>query len=755
MINRDSLPTEQLMRQHVRHCLIFITVLSALFALFLFLQPGSAPVFTIGDDIGAAALEIVALLLALPLALPRSMGQSHPRVTGARLLLALSIGIFTVGQLIWVANQDVLHLASLFPSWADAGFLGALPLLLLGIQLLSRHPLSLVTRARVFADSTMILVGVVTFTWYFLLGPTLLQGGNSPLSRVVSATSPVCDLLLVMCLLLLAGNSGGSTPRRTVLPLTLGLVILTVANVVYGYQQLHHVYVTGTILDIGWPLGFLLIGLAVRTLYLPALPGYGMPVARHEPAVGCTDSQFSLWRALLPYGFIPVVGALIVSLQWVNSDARLARGVYVGGLALVAIVLLRQILARVENLQLSRQVHAQNRALTEMNARLEALATTDPLTALPNHRAMVAALDREFARARRYPCSFAVLFVDIDHFKRLNDRYGHASGDTALGEFAHVMSASVRSTDTVGRWGGEEFVILLPEVDAGTALMMAESVRLAVAGHRFTSLAATHLTSSIGVAVCPNHGDTRGVLLHAADRAMYVAKALGRNQVRTAEDPAVAMFGHDHPQDEGEREGERETTWFGIIEALAAIMDARDHATNAHAHAVAALAMRLAVILGLPAGQTRMIGAAGRLHDIGKVAVPDAILGKPARLTAAEWVVIRRHPAVGAEIVNCVPMLRAAGPMIHGHHERWDGGGYPDGDAGEAIPFGARIVAVADVYSALVEERPYRAAFTPDVAMGLVRQGAGTQSDPAVVAALARHLAIGTTGGQEAAKEPA
>jgi len=164
--------------------------------------------------------------------------------------------------------------------------------------------------------------------------------------------------------------------------------------------------------------------------------------------------------------------------------------------------------------------------------------------------------------------------------------------------------------------------------------------------------------------------------------------ALGRNQVRMADDPAVASLDYDHLEDDGEREGERETTWFGIIESLAAMMDARDHATNAHPHAVAALAMRLAVILGLPAGQTRIIGAAGRLHDIGKVAVPDAILSKPERLTAAEWVLMRRHPAVGAEIVNRVPMLRAVVPMIHGHHERWDGGATPTALQGRLFPSG-------------------------------------------------------------------
>ncbi len=751
MIDRDLLPTAHSIRCHLRRCLFSLAVLVALYTLFLLLQPGSPSFFAVGIDLGAAALEVVAVLLALPLALPRPVQQPRPRNTGAPLLLALGIGSFAVGQLVWVANAHVLHRAILFPSWADAGFLATRPLLLLGVLLLSWHPLSLVTRARVFVDSTMILAAAVTCTWYFLLGPTLLQGGNSPLSRVISAAYPVCDVLIVVCLLLLLGNAGGSVPRRTVLPLTLGLVLLTVTNAAYVYQQLHSLYATGSVLDVGWPLSFLLIGFAGRALYLPVHSGHGMTAVGHDPATDPTDPTdppFALWRVLLPYGFIPVVGALVVGLQSVDSDPRLTYGVYVGGLVLVAIVLLRQVLARVENLQLSQQVHAQNRALTEMNTRLGALATTDPLTELPNHRAMVAALDHERARADRAPCGFAVLFADIDHFKRLNDSYGHASGDTVLREFAQLLLANVRGTDTVGRWGGEEFIIILPGLDTGAALAMAESLRRAVAEHRFAS--AAHLTTSIGVAVYPDNGDERSTLVHAADCAMYVAKRLGRNQVRGADDPAVATLGDDVRDDDA-----RETTQSGIVEALAAMGEACDHARHAHAHAVAALAMRLAVILGVPAEQTRMIGVAGRLHDIGNMTVPDAILLKRASLTAAEWMLMRRHPEVGAAIVHWVPMLRAAVPMIRGHHERWDGGGYPDGVAGEAIPFGARIVAVAAVYSALMEERPYRAAFAPDVALQIVRQGVGTQSDPAVVAALERHLAIMTMGGREAAKEPA
>src|SRR5205807_1730183 len=158
------------------------------------------------------------------------------------------------------------------------------------------------------------------------------------------------------------------------------------------------------------------------------------------------------------------------------------------------------------------------------NARLEALATTDPLTELPNHRAMVAALDQELERARRYHRPCALLFLDLDHFKALNDSYGHAAGDITLHELATVVSTSLRGVDVAGRWGGEEFVAILPETDSDGAAALAERVRTALAAHAFTAGGGTHLTCSIGVAAYPHDAEERDRLVDMADRAMYAAK---------------------------------------------------------------------------------------------------------------------------------------------------------------------------------------------------------------------------------------
>jgi diguanylate cyclase (GGDEF)-like protein len=165
---------------------------------------------------------------------------------------------------------------------------------------------------------------------------------------------------------------------------------------------------------------------------------------------------------------------------------------------------------------------------------LAALATTDSLTGVPNHRALLFSLRAEFERARRYRRPLAVLFLDIDHFKQINDQHGHAAGDMSLASFASVVSKTLRSADSFGRWGGEEFLAILPEADDDEALRTAERIRHAVAEHPIASIGADRLTCSIGVAVWPEHADDPSALIAAADRAMYTAKTLGRDRCEIA-----------------------------------------------------------------------------------------------------------------------------------------------------------------------------------------------------------------------------
>ncbi len=386
------------------------------------------------------------------------------------------------------------------------------------------------------------------------------------------------------------------------------------------------------------------------------------------------------------------------------------------------------------NRELEQKVEKRTAALQEANARLEALATTDPLTGLQNPRAIVAALDQELERSQRYGRSCALLFLDIDHFKALNDGFGHAAGDSALHEFGNVTRQCLRGIDTLGRWGGEEFVALLPETDEATALEIAERVRAAVAAHSFSAGGGAYVTCSLGVAVYPDDADSLSELVEAADKAMYAAKRLGRNQARSINDPLLQTL-------DSETESSREELALqGAADALARLVEARDAYTSEHTEGVGAFAVRIAQALELDAPQIRLIGLVGKLHDIGKVAIPDAILQKPGSLTEEEWVLMRTHPIIGADVVSRIPALRIAAPGIRGHHERWDGKGYPDGLAGAAIPLAARIVTVADSYNAMTTDRPYRRARSAEEALEELRRCTGAQFDPTVMDALERMI---------------
>lgn len=383
--------------------------------------------------------------------------------------------------------------------------------------------------------------------------------------------------------------------------------------------------------------------------------------------------------------------------------------------------------------RLYRQIEEKNSKLAENNLRLEALATTDPLTELPNHRALLSTLEQELERAQRHNGTCSLLFLDIDHFKALNDGYGHAAGDVVLQEFANVLRSTIRHMDTAGRWGGEEFVIILPETTADEAAGIAERIRKTISFHYFAISGGLHLTCSIGLACYPEHVHDQNKLLIAADQAMYGAKRLGRNQVRVSNDPVLgSLF-----QEEATVDGREESALRGTAEALVKLVEERNHSLGHHSQEVAILVDQLARALGMSGEEARNVALAGMLHDIGKVAIADAILLKPGPLTEEEWKQMRRHSIVGAEVINHIPSLRPLAPVIRAHHERWDGHGYPDQLRGEKIPFAARLIAVVDAYTVMLSDRPYQQAISAEAALAELRSCAGTQFDPHVVEAMA------------------
>ncbi|HEX5559015.1 MAG TPA: diguanylate cyclase [Gaiellales bacterium] len=366
--------------------------------------------------------------------------------------------------------------------------------------------------------------------------------------------------------------------------------------------------------------------------------------------------------------------------------------------------------------------------LEQARAEAELRANTDDLTGAYNRRHFAQIASASLASAAERS---ALLLIDADHFKQINDVYGHAVGDAVLAELAQRLRSSITADDHLARWGGEEFAVLLRDVSSEAELAeRAERLRYAVSEtpieHEGIRIL---LTTSVGAVLAPE-GASLDALVERADACLYTAKYQGRNRVSL------------EPEAGGRAVSIREPEVIGMARALAFASSQREGIPEEHAEQVARLAMLTAERLQLPVGIALLCRIGGWLHDVGKIAIPERILTKPSALEAAEWAVMRTHPVVGDKIVRRVAGLHDAAPAVRHHHERFGGGGYPDGLAGEAIPIEARIVCAADAYSAMTTNRPYSAARSPQEAAAELRRSAGAHFDPKVVEALLAVLGL-------------
>ena len=315
--------------------------------------------------------------------------------------------------------------------------------------------------------------------------------------------------------------------------------------------------------------------------------------------------------------------------------------------------------------------------------------------------------------------------LDIDLFKAYNDIYGHLAGDEVLRKIGGYISSSIRSIDIAFRYGGEEFAIMLPETRLDDACKVAERIRKTIESQ--TSSKAMPVTVSLGIANWPIDGVMKEEVIGRADAALYQAKQAGRNRTCLSSDavkPETPIIG---------AELEARPKALSIIYALAATVDAKDHYTYGHSRKVSDYSVAVAEALNLSQDKIATIRAAGLLHDIGKMAIPDSILTKKETLTDEEWGPIKAHPKLGVEILRHVIDLVNCLPAILHHHERYDGNGYPSGLKGDNIPTEARILAITDAYDAMTSPRPYREQVSPQQAINEVKRCAGTQFDAELV----------------------
>ena len=356
-------------------------------------------------------------------------------------------------------------------------------------------------------------------------------------------------------------------------------------------------------------------------------------------------------------------------------------------------------------------------------------ARTDNLTGLGNHRAYQAALRERISETERSGEPFSLCLVDVDNFKHVNDVYGHPVGDDVLALIAEMLGAADNAQ--AFRFGGDEFAVLF-SLDEMSAYRHVESIQRDLA--LIEASPAGPVTISVGIASFPAHADSAEELQRTADGALYWSKQHGKNRSCLYSPSVVRIYSPD----ELERETERNAR-LRAAKNLVRFVDARDPSTANHSEVVSALAEAIGLELAVDAETVDHLRLAGLLHDVGKIGLPDAILKAPRRLTPEEYSIVKRHPEFGHSLLDGLGIEPVDHWVFH-HHEHWDGSGYPSGLRGEDIPLGARIILVADAFEAITADRPYRPAQSEEAALMELRRNAGSQFDPDVVAALARHI---------------
>jgi len=565
---------------------------------------------------------------------------------------------WTAGDIYWTVALETVK-SPPYPSLADAGYLGFYPPVFVGIGLLVRDRVIRFSTS-IWLDGFIAACAVSAVASGIVLADVWRSSTGGLAAVATNMAYPAGDALL-LCLVLAAFALSGWSIDRTWLLLASGLVLFGVADSIYLVQVANGTYRLGTVLDLGWPAGFVLIAIASCT------PARSVARMRLEG------------RRVLAAPLVLAAVCLAVEVQ--------DHFVRVGALALVLASL--GLIAVIARMTLTFDEHL---ALLQVS-RTESL--TDALTGLGNRRALLERLGDALAAADG--SSRLLLLFDLDGFKSYNDTFGHEAGDILLSRLGTRLRRSVASRGEAFRLGGDEFCILLEG-----ELIDLEWVRAAATASLRESGEGFAITCSSGYTLIPEEASSPSESLRVADRRMYAEKGS-----RLLADNSSGV----------------------LVQALIE----RDRYLGEHSRGVVTYATALARHAGLAGKEAELVRTAAELHDVGKLALPEAILSKPEPLEPDEWALVRQHTLVGERIVGVAHGLGDVARTIRSTHERWDGTGYPDRLAGEQIPLASRLIAICDAYDAMTTTRPYTEARSPQEAADELIRNAGTQFDARLV----------------------
>ncbi|HBI23857.1 MAG TPA: hypothetical protein DDX84_06605 [Nitrospiraceae bacterium] len=384
--------------------------------------------------------------------------------------------------------------------------------------------------------------------------------------------------------------------------------------------------------------------------------------------------------------------------------------------------------------EIGQLAHAFNKmaaSIQESHNELVRLSSVDGLTGLYNHREFQKRLEAEINRASRHGSTLSLLLIDIDYFKKVNDTYGHQSGDEVLHILGDFILKKIRISDFAARYGGEEFSIILPETTSSNAFIFSERLRKEINLLATTVLGkeTINITVSIGIATFPEDSSKREWLIKAADQALYFAKQKGRNKSILYGETIKAVF--EKKPYEVQALLEKAEDW--IFKDIATSVEARLPYRRGHYEAVCKTVQQIAQEFHLSDNEKRTLRIAAMISDIGALHIPAETLLKPGPLNEEEWKVVKTHPELSVKLLSNVLNIQDVLPAIQFHHEHYDGSGYPSGLKGDEIPLLARILSIADAYHAMTSVSPYRRKLSREETINELRFDSGKKYDPRIV----------------------